>query len=860
METPSDVADLVARLEVQTALVDRNLTAPARWRGSAPPAFAACYDALVSCLATTGARASWPELRAAAGAAWPVTPHLDLDALVDESGSAAVSPFLGAARAAMAVYGATRSPLLSRLTLSRVLLGVGMRSTLTASLGDHAVPRDDSDVAAVLAAMVRRSDAAARLRRRDDELRHALLELGVASSHHDAAISAFDGQTTDDEAAGGLAGTLDELLSVSAPWPLLRQAWGEVGERAGWQWRRLHVEEADDRRRQRIRPAAPAAARPVAGDAVPDVCPPRPGAPAASVVIPAYRSASTIRAVLDGLAAQDIGEPFEVIVVASGGDATADIVRRAHPEVRIFATDGRLAPGAGRNVGVAASGAPVVAFVAADCVPRPDWLRRRVEAHRAGHALVAGYIDAAEPSTTAGWAQYFAKFWGMLRLEGTCRDGRGPLFHLSYRRDLLAEPFDERAIAGEDTAYNHALVEAGHRVHFDSAIRVLHLNQRRWAEVVAGQREQGAATGAVCAGHGLGTYYVPSVRGGPWTPLLQGGRAVREVARVRPRLLPRILLCLPMLVAAISVRRRAFRRTFRGRAQPPAPGPPGDIRAIAPMAMRPPLVSAIVPAYNEEAVIADCLDSLLAQSLDELEIIVADDGSTDATASVAASRGVRVLHLPHGGPARAKNAAAAAATGAVLAFIDADLSLDPKCLERLCAPVLQGTALGTFTKDISVSNPDDPWAACWTLNRRADPGQHFPPGMPDRWANFRAVSRLTFVAAGGYDDVGYGEDMTLSPKLGGALADAVPGAAMAHHHPDSLREVWGNARWVGRGVAVRQVPGVARRYAPWRSLRRGIRGARRLGLARFLLFAVVYDFGVLSAYAQARVGWGTHAK
>ena len=74
----------------------------------------------------------------------------------------------------------------------------------------------------------------------------------------------------------------------------------------------------------------------------------------------------------------------------------------------------------------------------------------------------------------------------------------------------------------------------------------------------------------------------------------------------------------------------------------------------------------------------------------------------------------------------------------------------------------------------------------------ADPrGDHFPPGMPDRWENFRAIRRDAFLAVGGFDDIGYGEDMTLASKLG-LLADAVPGARMRHRHPDSLAEIWEN--------------------------------------------------------------------
>ena len=581
--------------------------------------------------------------------------------------------------------------------------------------------------------------------------------------------------------------------------------------------------------------------------------------PAATVVVLAYRSADTIVAVLQGLAAQDIGEPFQIVVVASGGDATADIVRRVFPDVELFATDHRLTPGAGRNMGVAVARSDIVAFLADDCVPAPDWLRRRVVEHRGGHQLVSGFIDTIEPTSWAGCAQYFAKFWGLQGLRDVRIVGRGPLFHLSYDRTLLSTPFDEDCIAGEDTVFNEALVRDGHRVLFDGAIRVSHVNEMRFRDVLAGQREQGLATGEARR-YGLDAYYVPSARGGPWMPVVQWARALRTVAVFRHSMLLRFLLVSPMLVAAIAVRRHAFRRGLRRPDGVPSPrASVGDVRWIAPVKSEQIDISVIVPAFNEEAAIGACLDSLLAQTADALQIIVVDDGSTDRTVERARSRGVRVLSVRHAGPALAKNAGVTAAVGSAVVFVDADLILDPKCVELLCAPILAGAAVGTFTKDIVVANPDNAWADCWTRNRRAARGEHFPVGMPDRWDNFRAVDRTAFVAAGGYDDVGYGEDMTLAPKLH-ASAIAVPGALMRHRHPDSLSEIWGNARWVGRGVRIRETPGVARRYSPWRSLRRGIAGARVLRRPRYVLFALIYDFGVLSSYLETRLGRRRHAK
>jgi glycosyltransferase involved in cell wall biosynthesis len=581
--------------------------------------------------------------------------------------------------------------------------------------------------------------------------------------------------------------------------------------------------------------------------------------PNVSVVVPAYRAAETIAACLRGLQGQDLEEPFEVIVVASGGDATVDIVRRGFPRIVLLASGERLTPGAARNLGVARSRGEVVAFLAADCVPEPDWLRRRVEAHRAGHDLVGGYLDVMTPSTLAGWAQYFSKFWGVLALGGRTFTGRGPLFHLSYTRAVLERGGDFLdAVAGEDTAYNHNLVAGGARVHFDAAIRARHVNTRRFTDVVAAQREQGAATGALCRDQVIAAYYAPSVRGGRLGPLRTTLRAAAAVLRYRPGLLGRFLVSSPLVLLAIRARRAAFRSALAGARDEVPEGSSSIAREVTAAPGGRPRVSVVVAAFDEERVIARCLDSLLAQSCASIEIIVADDGSRDRTVAIAASRGVPVLCLAHRGPAAARNAGAAVARGDVLVFVDADLELDRDSVAELAAPILAGDEVGTFTRDIGVANPSRPWSACWSLRRGVAPGSYMPATVPDRWINFRAVARADFLRVGGFDDVGYGEDITLGRKL--ERTAAVVQARMLHHNPDSLREVWHNAVWFGRGERIRELPKPWRRYGPWQSLRRSIRVAVANRRPRYVAFATVYDVGILTGLLAARVRPGRHWK
>jgi glycosyltransferase involved in cell wall biosynthesis len=102
-------------------------------------------------------------------------------------------------------------------------------------------------------------------------------------------------------------------------------------------------------------------------------------------------------------------------------------------------------------------------------------------------------------------------------------------------------------------------------------------------------------------------------------------------------------------------------------------------RAAAPA----PLVSVVIPVFNGERFLAAAIRSVLDQTHSPVELIVVDDGSTDASAAVARSfEGVMVIEQAHGGPGAARNRGVAAASGELLAFLDADDLMPADKLER----------------------------------------------------------------------------------------------------------------------------------------------------------------------------------
>ncbi|MFP5380855.1 MAG: glycosyltransferase family 2 protein [Gammaproteobacteria bacterium] len=114
-----------------------------------------------------------------------------------------------------------------------------------------------------------------------------------------------------------------------------------------------------------------------------------------------------------------------------------------------------------------------------------------------------------------------------------------------------------------------------------------------------------------------------------------------------------------------------------------------------------PRFSVIIPAFNSAATLARAIDSVRAQSWPAHEIIVVDDGSTDATSEVAAGYGeaVHLLRQPNQGVSVARNAGAAAACGDWLAFLDADDWYAPDRLKWHAEWIAEDAALDCLTGD-----------------------------------------------------------------------------------------------------------------------------------------------------------------
>lgn len=113
--------------------------------------------------------------------------------------------------------------------------------------------------------------------------------------------------------------------------------------------------------------------------------------------------------------------------------------------------------------------------------------------------------------------------------------------------------------------------------------------------------------------------------------------------------------------------------------------------------MERPYISVIIPVYNAERYLSRCLNSILKQTMAELEIICVNDGSTDGSAALLDEYAhkddrITILHKDNGGLVSARKVGVAAATGRYIGFVDADDWIAPEMYEELYRKAIENDA------------------------------------------------------------------------------------------------------------------------------------------------------------------------
>jgi len=171
------------------------------------------------------------------------------------------------------------------------------------------------------------------------------------------------------------------------------------------------------------------------------------------------------------------------------------------------------------------------------------------------------------------------------------------------------------------------------------------------------------------------------------------------------------------LVDAVRSRPWLYRAARRAVATKPA-------RLVRSRLLRP-AVSVIVPFYNVEAYLADCLDSILGQGFTDFELLLVDDGSPDGSRAIARQYArrdprVRLLTRPNGGLGAARNTGVRAARGQFLTFVDSDDLLPPDALVRLLESARR-TGSDMVVGGVERFDSARTWTPDWVIDVQAEP-------------------------------------------------------------------------------------------------------------------------------------------
>ena len=220
-------------------------------------------------------------------------------------------------------------------------------------------------------------------------------------------------------------------------------------------------------------------------------------------------------------------------------------------------------------------------------------------------------------------------------------------------------------------------------------------------------------------------------------------------------------------------------------------------------------VSIVVPFFESEATLANCLAALSSQTLAKkrYEVIAVDDGSTDGGAAIAKRAGARLVQQTHRGAPAARNAGIAAAVGKWVAFTDADCIPSRGWLRSLLSAVQSSDQPIFGAAGPIVARPSSAAAARFVeISGAFDTARHLDhPQFPFAPSGNVMYSRDALNAVGGFDERYASYEACdlhrrLMLKVGGRFAFA-ESAVVLHQHRATWADYWTQQLNYGRGLA-----------------------------------------------------------
>lgn len=274
-----------------------------------------------------------------------------------------------------------------------------------------------------------------------------------------------------------------------------------------------------------------------------------------SIIIPSYNSKDKIGDCLDSIMRQKSACSYEIIVIDSSNDGTAEFIKNIYPSVKLIEGSSRVFPGQARNIGIKASKGNIIISTDSDCIADAGWLESIVSifAKRKELRIMGGAIINGTPGNIIGTTEYLVEFNEFTPFQAKHNVDILPTCNICFRREIFEEyGYFDNTIKGSDTLFTRKLFEKGERIYFTPEFKVYHKNRTSLNKILKNQYELGVGSAQVrLKKEMVGSVFTKMPLLIPFLPFIRFIRIGNRLLHQNIKLFCKFLLVMPIVFLAL---------------------------------------------------------------------------------------------------------------------------------------------------------------------------------------------------------------------------------------------------------------------------------------------------------------------
>jgi len=211
-----------------------------------------------------------------------------------------------------------------------------------------------------------------------------------------------------------------------------------------------------------------------------------------SVILPSYNQKHVIFDALESVLRQKTDFAYEVIVVESTGDDTAELIRKRYASVKVIELQERAFPGTARNQAIHVAQGQYLAFTDTDCIVDENWLQELINSHRRGYKVIGGMVKNGTPRSITGTIDYLLEFSDLIKPYESTNNTHFGTCNLSVGKDVFQKYglFIDQ-VKGSDSLYCRRVKEKGVTLFHQPKAVIWHRNRTNLAKIIKNQQDLG---------------------------------------------------------------------------------------------------------------------------------------------------------------------------------------------------------------------------------------------------------------------------------------------------------------------------------------------------------------------------------